>query len=132
MPKGNQNPSAKGGGEGEHQRCTRSALKAWISSSMSTKLTMSRLNSHDSLQRTSNVKNIRSIWWRNSSSSSIYRISRRLTISNTYSRRRRGCSTRGLNLRAFRARSQLSSPLSKKGGTYGSYCVYVLRSGEVI
>ena len=38
------------------------------------KLTMSRLNGHDSLQRTSNVKIIQSKWWRNNSSRSIINV----------------------------------------------------------
>ena len=45
---------------------------------------------------------------------------------------RRGCGTRRLNPRTFRACSQLSNPLPKKGGTYGSDNVYRLRRGEVI
>ena len=45
---------------------------------------------------------------------------------------RRGCGTRRLNPRTFRALSHMSSPLSKKGGTYESNNVYELRSGEVI
>ena len=45
---------------------------------------------------------------------------------------RRGCGTRRLNLRAFRALSHLSSPLPKKSGTYGRNNVYRLRSREVI
>ena len=37
MPKGNQNPSPKGGGGGDCLKCARSTRKAHISSSMSTK-----------------------------------------------------------------------------------------------
>ena len=37
MQKGNQNPSSKGGGGGDRKKCSRSARKARISSSKSTK-----------------------------------------------------------------------------------------------
>ena len=33
MPMGNQNPSSKGGGGGDHLKCSRSTRRAWISSS---------------------------------------------------------------------------------------------------
>ena len=83
------------------------------------KLTMSRLNGHDSLQHTTNVRIIQSRRWRCSNSSQIHiRLSRRITCR----RERRRCDTKKwLNPRAFRACSHLSSSLPKKGGTYRSY-----------
>ena len=59
-------------------------------------LTMSRMNGHDSLQRTTNVKVIQSRWWRNSNSST-NRISRRFTGSSTC-RRGRGTVPEGSTL----------------------------------
>ena len=43
-----------------------------------------------------------------------------------------GAVLEGSTLRCFGALSHMSSPLPKKGGTYGSNYVYRLRSGEVI
>ena len=80
------------------------------------KLTMSRLNGHDSLQHTMNVWIIRSRRWRSSNSSRIH-----ICISSqiTYKRRRtRRCTKERLNLR---------SPLPKEGGTYRSYNMNRLR-----
>ena len=73
-------------------------------------LNMSCLNGHDRLQCTTNVKVIQSRWWKNSTSTSTNRISRRLTRSSTC-RRRRGCGTRRLNSRAFRALSLIWAAL---------------------
>ena len=74
-------------------------------------LTMSYLNGHDSLQCTTNVKVIRSKRWRNSNNSSTNKINRRLTRSSTCRRGRRGCSTRRLNSRTFRALSLIWAAL---------------------
>ena len=38
MPKGNHNPSSKGGGGGNHLKCSKSVRKAQSSLSMSTKI----------------------------------------------------------------------------------------------
>ena len=133
MPKGNQKPSSKGGGEGERLRCAKICSQSTeLIKHVHQKLTMSRLNGHYNLQRTTNVKVIRSRWWRNSSSNSSNRINKRLTKSSTCRRGRRGCDTKRLNSRTFRALSHISSHLPKKGGTYGSNYVYGFKSGEVI
>ena len=88
-------------------------------------LSMSHLNGYDNLQHTSNVEIIWDRRWRNISSSNM--INRLLSRSITCRRGRRRCDIGRLYPRAFRASSQLSSPLPKKGGTYGSNYVYKLR-----
>ena len=60
------------------------------------KLTMSRLNGHDSLQHTTNVKVIWSRRWRNRNTTN--RISKCLTKNSTCKRERKGCGTRRLTL----------------------------------
>ena len=78
-------------------------------------LSLSRLNGQDMIQRMSNVWIIRSSQWRNISSSI-----KRLSRISTCRRGRRGNNTRRCTSRTRRINSQVSSPLPKKGGTYGS------------
>ena len=95
-------------------------------------LTMSYLNGHDSLQCTTNVKVIRSKRWRNSNNSSTNKINRRLTRSSTCRRGRRGCSTRRLNSRTFRALSlSYEQPFAQeKWHLWKQLCVRAQKQGS--
>ena len=92
------------------------------------KLSMHRLNSHDSIQHTSNRRIARWRWWRIHSSSRV-----NILLSSRITRWRPRCGTcRRLDSRAFRASFQLSRSLPKKGGTYRSYDMYGLRCRKIL
>ena len=93
------------------------------------KLTMSRLNGHDSIQHTLNARITQSRRWRINSDSGIDKL---LSCRVTW-RRRMGCNTwKRLYTRAFRASFHLSCSLPKEGGTYRSYNVYGLRRRKIL
>ena len=93
------------------------------------KLTMSRLNSHDSIQHTLNARITWSRRWRINCGS---RINKLLSCKVTW-RRRMGCNTWGkLYMKAFRASFHLSCSLPKDGGTYRRYNVYELRRRKIL
>ena len=93
------------------------------------KLTMSRLNGHDSVQHTTNARIIQSRRWRISGSS---RINICICSQITWRSRRRCNTRRGLNSRSFKASSHLSSSLPKEGGTYKSYNVNRLKCRKLL
>ena len=92
-------------------------------------LSMSRLNGQDMIQRTSNVWIIRSSRWRNISISNSS--TRHLSRISTCRRERRGNNTRWCTSRTRRTKSQVSSPLPKEGGTYGSNDMNGLTGREI-
>ena len=91
-------------------------------------LSMSHLNGQDMIQRMLNIWIVQSSRWRNIN---ISNSTRHLNSISTCRRGRRGYNTRRLTSRTRRANSQVSNPLPKEGGTYGSYNMNRLTSREI-